>query len=380
MERARRYRFSTAAYRGEQAFDAWRRQQLLFELHCSERDIGLRCEFDGSNLDGLLVGRCVARIRPGQFIQARREAPLLNHERFDHYYFHLCLGGSVELTTDRGHVRARQGQIVVADMTQPSHWIWPRGRAAMLMVPRERLPAQARSMHGMRLDADRYPLLPGYLRAIAHHQDRWPASGANWLSHSLTALLTAYALGAPDAAEARGGEPSLHRQRRRVEDYIRAHLQTAELGPAQIARELGVSRSVLYRIFAADGGVRRFLQELRLQAAQRELCASPAQARPRLGDVAWRYGFASASQFSHSYRRRFGHPPRDEARHPRLAAIFDDNAATATGDGVGANGAPTQDAANDFRGWIRSARPQAGGAAAVRRHAGERISPPPRAH
>lgn len=377
MERVRRYRFSTAAYRGEQAFDAWRRQQLLFDLNSSDRDIGLRCDFDGSNLDGVLIGRCVARIRPGQFVQARRDSPLLNHEQFDHYYFHLCLGGSIELTTHRGHVRARNGQIVVVDMTQPSHWIWPHGRAAMLMVPRERLPAQARSMHGMRLDADRYPLLPGYLRAIARHQDRWPASGASWLSHSLTALLSAYAVGATDVA---GGEAPLHRQRRRIEDYIRAHLQTAELGPTQIARAVGVSRSVLYRIFAADGGVRRFLQELRLQAAQHELRTCPALARPSLGDMAWRYGFSSASQFSHSYRHRFGHPPRDEARRWHCAATRDSAGAFANGDRPHADGVDCQDAANDFRSWIRSGRPQVADATTDRRRAGDRVSLPPIAH
>lgn len=370
MECAHRYRFSTAAYRGEPAFDAWRRQQLLFDLSPSGRDIDLRCEFDGRHLDGLLVGRCAARLRPGQFIQARRDAAVLSREPFDHYYFHLCLGGSIELTTNRGQVHARRGQIVVADMTRPSHWTWPRGRAAMLMVPRERLPAQARSMHGMRLDPERYPLLSVCLRAIARHQDRWPDPGTSWLSHSLTALLTAYALGTAETI-GDGHEAPLHRQRERIEAYIRAHLQSAALGPAQIGREVGVSRSVLYRIFAAEGGVRRFLQELRLQAVQRELHAGAARARPCLGDLAWRYGFASASQFSHSYRRRFGHPPREDA-YPRIASMH-------AGDGPGANGALPQDAADDFRGWIRSALPRRVDAATDHRRADGRISLPPTA-
>lgn len=356
MERALRYRFSTAAWCGEQAFDAWRRQHVLFDLDPSDRDIGLRCEFHGSNLDGLLVGRCAARIRSGQFLQARRDTPLLNRERFDHYYFHLCLGGSIELITDRGRVRAQHGQIVVADMTRPSHWIWSRGRAAMLMIPRARLPAQAQSMHGMRLDARRYPLLPGYLRAIAHHQDRYPEPGARWLSHSLTALLTAYALGAADAIDT-GCEAPLHRQRERIEDYIHAHLRSADLGPAQIGRDVGVSRSVLYRIFAADGGVRRFVQELRLQAARRELQAGTARALPRLGDLAWRYGFASASQFSHSYRRRFGHPPREDA-HPHLAAMRESGHASVLDVGLGMSGSSAHNTGDDdFRGWIRSGLP-----------------------
>ncbi|MGO4262886.1 helix-turn-helix domain-containing protein [Lysobacter sp. TAB13] len=345
MVRAPIYRFSTAPAGPEQAFDAWRRQNTLFDLAPSARDIGFGCDFSGSNLDGVLIGRCLMRSSPGAFYRARRDASLLRRDEFDYYYFHLCLAGTVELATEQHCVQARPSQIVIADMTRPSHWTASQGHAAMLMVPRDRLPARARSMHGLRLDAKPYAPVISYLQSIARHRECWPRQGAAWLSRCVVDLLTAHVLNDSRAASGKTHEPPL-RQRERVEDYIRAHLGSADLSATRISREVGVSRSALYRMFGEDGGVRHFIQAARLDAIHRALRTPGPCAKPRLGELAWRYGFASASQFSRSYRHRFGHAPREQS-------VSDAGSASA-GAGNG-NGLPESSPTDrDYRGWIHS--------------------------
>jgi AraC-like DNA-binding protein len=96
-------------------------------------------------------------------------------------------------------------------------------------------------------------------------------------------------------------------RRKAVLDYIDAHLGNAGLGPDEIADDTHVSRASLYRLLAAEGGVRAVLLKRRLDQALRLLLADNEHS---LTDVARRCGFGGTSQFSRTFRARFGLPPR----------------------------------------------------------------------
>jgi AraC-like DNA-binding protein len=86
--------------------------------------------------------------------------------------------------------------------------------------------------------------------------------------------------------------------------YLDDNLEDPELGVASLCAAFGASRATVYRDFAADGGVERFIVRRRLDRAFRELASGPPD-RGRVRRVAERWGFACPYHFSRAFRRQF---------------------------------------------------------------------------
>lgn len=99
--------------------------------------------------------------------------------------------------------------------------------------------------------------------------------------------------------------------------YIDAHLGDPALGVDRICAYLRCSRATVYRLFKAHGGVHAFIQRRRLVACFKAL-GSPRHSYRRIFDIAFDFGFASPSHFSHLFRAHFGLTPR-QAREAALA-------------------------------------------------------------
>jgi AraC-like DNA-binding protein len=102
---------------------------------------------------------------------------------------------------------------------------------------------------------------------------------------------------------------------RRAERYIAANLADPTLSPERIANTLGISRSRLYNLFEASGGVAAYARTLRLELAASLL----GQEGRRVADVAYTVGFNGVSQFNRAYKAQYGHAP-GELRRPRVGA------------------------------------------------------------
>ena len=89
--------------------------------------------------------------------------------------------------------------------------------------------------------------------------------------------------------------------------YIERNLTSRTLTPARVAEAVHVSRSALYRMFSASGGVNRFIMRARLDWAWKAL-ADPA-GRRRVSEVAFGSGFQSEAHFCRAFRRAFGVTP-----------------------------------------------------------------------
>jgi AraC-like DNA-binding protein len=89
--------------------------------------------------------------------------------------------------------------------------------------------------------------------------------------------------------------------------YIERNLTSRALTPASVAEAVHVSRSTLYRMFSASGGVNRYIVRARLDQAWRTL-ADPGRAR-RISEVAFGAGFQSEAHFCRAFRRAFGITP-----------------------------------------------------------------------
>ena len=135
--------------------------------------------------------------------------------------------------------------------------------------------------------------------------DDLTVSEAEAAIEGIVALTTACA-----RARLAGDEADHVKSRRKAAlDYIDAHLGNAQLGPDEIADAANVSRASLYRLLAAEGGIRAVLLKRRLDEALRLMLADNKDERS-LTDIAKCCGFGGTSQFSRAFRARFGVPPR----------------------------------------------------------------------
>jgi len=96
--------------------------------------------------------------------------------------------------------------------------------------------------------------------------------------------------------------------RQRVIAFVEQNIHRPELSPGFITRRFNVSRSHLYRAFASDGGVAKFLRDKRLDVAAQELTRAGASA-VSIAELAHRLGFSSGNQFLRAFRSRFGITP-----------------------------------------------------------------------
>ena len=97
--------------------------------------------------------------------------------------------------------------------------------------------------------------------------------------------------------------------RRRVADYVDAHLDDPDLGPESIARAHYVSARQVHRAFAEESTtVRTLVRARRLDRARRDLL-DPRRAGLSITEVAMRSGFADLPGFSRAFRARYAESP-----------------------------------------------------------------------
>lgn len=114
----------------------------------------------------------------------------------------------------------------------------------------------------------------------------------------------------------------------KARSFIRNNLASSDLTPEALSRELAISRTRLYELFQASGGVLNYIRRRRLLAAHAAI-ADPTRGR-RILDIANELGFESAANFSRAFTHEFGYSPSEVRRHtgecqmerfPRIADV-----------------------------------------------------------
>jgi AraC-like DNA-binding protein len=177
-----------------------------------------------------------------------------------------------------------------------------------LSIPRaaldKRMPEGAR-LHGASFDAgDRIgALVSSHICALAQTLTDMTVDESRVAAEATLGLLAACLLPKAERGASRD-DPAM--------SLIEHRLAEPEFDAEALRRELKVSRTALYGLFAESGGVARQIRARRLDEAMRRL-ADPRHARQRIAEIAFAVGFSSEPTFNRAFRERFGCSP-GEAR------------------------------------------------------------------
>ena len=241
------------------------------------------------------------------FIMTR--GPALVARSPDQLLIYLKLEGSCDNDWAGQRGRVETGDVQIVDYARPFHSVTTDYSNLIVILARESVPAALLSLepHGLVFPrgSGAAHLIGTAMQTLFALADDLTVSEAEAAIEGIVALTTAFARARRLADEAH----HVKSRKKAVLDYIDAHLGNAELGPDEIADGTGVSRASLYRILAAEGGIRAVLLKRRLDEALRLLLAGSA-GKLSLTEIGGRCGFGGTSQFSRAFRARFGLPPR----------------------------------------------------------------------
>lgn len=234
----------------------------------------------------------------------------------DHYQITFCLQGQMRFASGRRDVTLRPGDICLIDMAQPNRtWLTDAGdersRLLSIIVPRSVLAprlAHPDSATASLLSRDdrRAGLVASQLAALRQR----PSTDTTGDAAAVEAMADIVATAAGSAADAEdaAGRADRHLLLAMIKRHIEANLETESLTAQDLCRRFRLSRASLYRLFEAEGGLARYVQEQRLNRALRLLVA-PALRHKRLIDLAVDLQFSSDSTFVRAFRRQFGVTP-----------------------------------------------------------------------
>ncbi len=258
-------------------------------------------------------------------VQFRRTRRKISSTPADHYLVHCLLEGSLASEFDGTQQRVEPNSIALRDLSVENIGFARDAPMVTLTVPRG--PLEARLPPGAGLHAAAWAagdvigaMLATHLQSVARLATRMTAEEARLAGDATLSLLASCLL--PKAKPSvRQGDPRLGPMlRAQALSCIERRLSDPDLDAAAVCREIGVSRTALYELFAASGGVARHIRARRLDEAMRRL-RSLAGPKERIGEIAYGLGFPSESTFSRSFRERFGCAPSEarEATEPPTA-------------------------------------------------------------
>jgi AraC-like DNA-binding protein len=171
------------------------------------------------------------------------------------------------------------------------------------------------AISGSVLDSPLGHLLGDHMMAL---ESRLPAVTESDFPHVTKAVSAMVAAAVePSAARVAIAQRQIDLGRKeRVRKAVRRHLRTPILGPKNLGRLVGMSRSNLYRLFEDVGGVTRYIRRERLLEAH--VILSDTSTTQSISAIAEELCFADASSFSRAFKREFGYSP-SEVRSAALA-------------------------------------------------------------
>jgi AraC-like DNA-binding protein len=215
-----------------------------------------------------------------------------------------------------------EGDITLCDSSAPHSWRLEDGsEVIMLRVPaavlKEHLPSPE-YFCGRRL-----PASEGLTHTVAAVTSSLCAQVERGLSgeildrvsrHLLELIATSYSIAFDSLIT---GSSIIGGRHAKARLYIEQHLRDPELSPCSIASRLELSSRYLRMIFATGREtISAYILRRRLEECARQL-ADPRWRSQSITEIAFAWGFNSASHFTRSFRDRYGVSPRHYRHQPQ---------------------------------------------------------------
>jgi AraC-like DNA-binding protein len=314
----------------------WRQAHgAVFDVAAEPDEIGT---FEG-DLNLWATGRFALSEAMCSRIRLLRTPETIARNRIDHFAVRLVVSGSVAGLAGPTEIDADPGDVFFIDLSQPVNLQTSvRGGTTAditLWIPRARLLASIsdeNALHGLGLKgtSPAGALVGASLRSLAEQADRMSVQEMDALANGVIEL-TASAIAPMLETAAVSGVAIPLASFVTIRRFIDRNLKSPELSPEMIAKNFGLSRASLYRLFEPVGGIAGYIRKQRLSQAFQEITAAEF-ANQRIGQIAYRFGFKNISAFSRLFRTTYGISPR-EAREAKLKGVSYTTLKADTGEG-----------------------------------------------
>jgi len=314
---------STGGLPAPQQFDAWMDwyDGIVDILPHHSRCNGFRAQRRSWQIGGCILSRV-------QMPAARIERNITRIRRNPMDHWVVTLSGQATILRNFGDnlSSASSGTVVVASLGRELTIDRAEDSRLQLYISRDKFPDLAPALDracGTALCTPLGSLLGDYLEWLERILPDSTPDELDRLTDAIGAMLAACLASGGPRANLAGLQIDvvwLERVRRAVRTYLRS----PALSPRLLCQHLSLSRSNLYRLMDAEGGVARYIQRQRLLDAY-SLLSDPSVDRP-IAAIAEELCFADTSGFSRVFRREFSasparsEPPRgpdkDRARIP----------------------------------------------------------------
>ena len=297
----------------------------LFEVTLMTPDEAFYNRMEGYNLGGVVLARCSGV--PQRF---HRKLSHIAADASDSIMAVLELeSGGWRGDYDGRPANSQLGAIRLIDMSRPFDMVTERFETVHLVLSRTALEPQTADLdfHGCVVSEDSPSgrLLGSHIRATWTGAAGMSATDLTLAGKAAAALVSAVILahGAPAGDDIRPVEKMLLASAQR---FVIQNLSDPDLSPEAVRDHIGISRSLLYKVFEPVGGVSAFIQARRLDQAFDEITSDQSN-QQTLAEIGYRVGFRSDAHFSRAFRARFGMTPGrlrtlgEPARREGLSAI-----------------------------------------------------------
>ena len=303
-------RFSTDSLPAPQQFEAWRSwfDPVFDTVPHAPQESG----FAARSTIWQFAGGALARV-DAPALRATRSRALIRRTSVDHWVVTLGNAAVTKLASSRGEASVPAGRPFVVSLGR--EFASERGRDSRLQLYLSRdifadLSPVLDALNGAALDGGFGVLLADYIGWLERSLPRLPPAERGGLASAIGTMVAACA--APTADRMAAAEQHLDLGRmERLRKVVRRHLHSPALTPSMLCREVGMSRSQLYRLLESEGGAAHYIRRRRLEESY-ALLSNPGDQRP-VSAIAEELCFGDASGFSRAFRQEFGMSP-SEAR------------------------------------------------------------------
>lgn len=187
-------------------------------------------------------------------------------------------------------------------------------RQVCAILPESALAVEARmwpQLAGIAIPADSgmAAVLADYLRSLTEHAHTLTGTGASELASYSAGMISATFRALLCGQDPSGaGCKSYHLGR--IKRFAREHLSDPGLDVERIACGVGLSPRYIHRLFEDEPlPLMRWVMKERLERAHAQLRS--ADSRLSVSTIAYAWGFSDHAHFSRSFRKHFGHSPRE---------------------------------------------------------------------